>query len=86
VRITAICATPVDETTSDIRATYWISEGDSYEERLRVAKLALPDDIKIWDHQKYMDQPALAPSEAAGFKHLRSWARSFYPEQAAASV
>lgn len=86
VRIIAICATPVDETTSDIRATYWISEGDSYEERLRVAKLALPDDIKIWDHQKYMDQPALAPSEAAGFKHLRSWARSFYPEQAAASV
>ncbi|MEB3065651.1 Rieske 2Fe-2S domain-containing protein [[Mycobacterium] zoologicum] len=86
VRIIAICATPVDETTSDIRATYWISEGNNYEERLRAAKLALPDDIKIWDHQKYLDQPALAPSEAAGFKHLRSWARSFYPEQAAASI
>ncbi|NDJ91350.1 Rieske (2Fe-2S) protein, partial [Mycolicibacter kumamotonensis] len=68
----------------DIFATYWISEGEGYGERLQAAKAALPDDIKIWDHQKYMDQPALAPSEAAGFKQLRSWARSFYPQQTAA--
>ncbi|MCW2652746.1 MAG: Rieske (2Fe-2S) domain protein [Mycobacterium sp.] len=82
VRIISICTTPVDSTTSDIFATYWISEGADYEERLRVAKTALPDDIRIWDHQKYMHRPALAPSEAAGFRQLRNWARSFYPEAA----
>jgi hypothetical protein len=42
--------------------------------------MALPDDIRIWEHQAYMDLPALAPSEAAGFAALRSWASGFYPE------
>jgi 3-ketosteroid 9alpha-monooxygenase subunit A len=82
VRVISICSTPVDETTSDIFSTYWVSAGENYDDRLAVAKSSLPDDIKIWDHQKYMDRPALAPSEAAGFKQLRSWARSFYPETA----
>lgn len=86
VRVIAICATPVDATTSDIFSTYWISDHGDYDERLRVAKLALPDDIAIWDHQRYMDKPALAPSEAAGFKQLREWATSFYPEPAELSV
>jgi 3-ketosteroid 9alpha-monooxygenase subunit A len=86
VRIISICSTPVDATTSDIFSTYWVSEGDDYDERLRVAKASLPDDIRIWDHQKYMEHPALAPSEAAGFKQLRSWARSFYPQEAAHSA
>ncbi|WP_439116723.1 hypothetical protein [Mycolicibacter kumamotonensis] len=31
-----------------------------------------------------MDQPALAPSEAEGFKQLRNWARNFYPQQTTA--
>jgi hypothetical protein len=41
---------------------------------------ALPDDINIWNHQKYLDSPALATSEAAGFRKLRRWAQGFYPE------
>lgn len=80
VRVIAICTTPVDDATSDIFATYWISEGENYDERLRVAKMALPDDIKIWDHQQYLDKPGLAPTEAAGFQRLRHWARGFYPK------
>ncbi|BCO34228.1 Rieske (2Fe-2S) protein [Mycobacterium heckeshornense] len=81
VRVISICATPVDDTTSDIFAGYWIDdESGDFPQRLAVAKQALPQDIQIWDHQCYMDPPGLATSEAAGFKRLRAWARGFYPE------
>ncbi|MGV0654431.1 Rieske 2Fe-2S domain-containing protein [Mycolicibacterium thermoresistibile] len=81
IRVISICATPVDDTHSDIFAGYWISDHtDAFAERLAAAKRALPDDIRIWQHQRYLDQPGLAPSEAAGFKELRAWARSFYPD------
>ncbi|EID11794.1 Rieske 2Fe-2S domain-containing protein [Mycolicibacterium phlei] len=84
VRVISINATPVDDTTSDIFASYWISDegADDFAERLDVAKRALPDDIRIWEHQRYTDKPALAPSEAKGFQELRAWARGFYPEPA----
>lgn len=81
LRVIAICATPVDATTSDIFGTYWISAGEGrHEERLAQAKTALPDDIAVWDTQIYLDPPGLSASEAAGFRKLRTWARSFYPE------
>ena len=86
VRVISICATPVDECTSDIFAGYWIDDqGGDPTERLTAAKQALPDDIMIWEHQRYMDQPALAPTEAAGFRQLREWATSFYPQDESAS-
>ncbi|EUA51568.1 iron-sulfur cluster-binding, Rieske family domain protein [Mycobacterium xenopi 3993] len=81
VRVISICATPVNETTSDIFAGYWIDdESSDFPQRLAAAKQALPQDIEIWNHQRYMDPPGLATSEAAGFKRLRAWARRFYPE------
>lgn len=85
IRVVSICATPVDDATSDIFAGYWISAEeaaapDDFEARLASAKLALPDDIRIWEHQEYLDKPGLAGSEAAGFRALRQWASSFYPE------
>ena len=43
------------------------------------AKRLLPDDIPIWGHQRYLDRPALAPSEAEDFEHLREWSSGFYP-------
>jgi phenylpropionate dioxygenase-like ring-hydroxylating dioxygenase large terminal subunit len=80
-RVIAICATPVDDTTSDIFSTYWIDEASgNYEERLKIAQAALPDDIAIWDHQIYLDPPGLTASEAAGFTQLRNWADGFYPD------
>jgi phenylpropionate dioxygenase-like ring-hydroxylating dioxygenase large terminal subunit len=79
LRVIAVCATPVDATTSDIFGTYWISVGENHDARLEQAKSALPDDIAVWDSQIYMDPPGLSPSEAAGFRKLRDWARSFYP-------
>jgi phenylpropionate dioxygenase-like ring-hydroxylating dioxygenase large terminal subunit len=91
IRVISICATPVDDTTSDIFAGYWISaednaEPDSFQARLESAKLALPDDIQIWEHQLYLEPPGLATSEAAGFRALRRWANRFYPESAAPPV
>jgi 3-ketosteroid 9alpha-monooxygenase subunit A len=91
IRVISICATPVDDTTSDIFAGYWISaeetgEPGSVEVRLESAKLALPDDIRIWEHQLYLEPPALATSEAAGFRALRRWASRFYPESATQPV
>ncbi|MBJ7336359.1 Rieske 2Fe-2S domain-containing protein [Mycolicibacterium sp.] len=88
IRVISICATPVDDTTSDIFAGYWISAEESagpgdFEARLASAKLALPDDIRIWEHQEYLDRPGLAGSEAVGFRALRTWASSFYPEPVA---
>ncbi len=85
IRVISICATPVDDTRSDIFAGYWISEENAegsgdFEARLAAAKLALPQDIRIWEHQMYLEPPGLATSEAAGFRALRRWASGFYPE------
>jgi hypothetical protein len=79
-QIVSVCPTPVDDTTIDIFATYWVSEDLDYDDRLLAVKRLLADDIPIWGHQRYQDDPALAPSEADDFKHLRDWARGFYPD------
>ncbi len=82
IRVISICTTPVDDATSDIFGGYWIdAESGDFAERLAAANLALPDDIRIWDRQQYMDPPGLAPSEAAGFRQLRAWASGFYPDR-----
>ena len=80
MQIVSVCPTPVDETTTDIFATYWVSEDLDYEDRLAAAKQSLPADIAIWSHQRYLDQPGLAPSESDDFVRLRDWARRFYPQ------
>ena len=79
MQIISICPTPVDDTTTDIFATYWVSEDLDYDDRLCAAKRMLPADIDIWAHLRYLDRPALAPSEADDFRQMREWARGFYP-------
>jgi 3-ketosteroid 9alpha-monooxygenase subunit A len=79
-QIVSVCPTPVDHSAIDIFATYWVSEDLDYDDRLAAVKRLLADDIPIWGHQRYQDDPALAPSEAEDFKHLREWARGFYPQ------
>jgi 3-ketosteroid 9alpha-monooxygenase subunit A len=85
----AINTTPVDDETSEIFASYWIQqhEGDqedgSYQRRLDGAKQALPDDIEIWNHQIFLDPPALATEEGKGFRRMRRWADQFYPNSEA---
>jgi hypothetical protein len=85
MRAIAICTTPVDDTRSEIFATYWLerteadADPDHYRARLDDAKASLPDDVAIWHHQRYLEPPGLATSEGAGFRDLRRWAAQFYP-------
>jgi 3-ketosteroid 9alpha-monooxygenase subunit A len=88
VRVIAINTTPVEDGVSEMFATYWIDRHDgddsdsgdgSYRRRLDEAKNALPDDLQIWNHQIYLDPPALATEEGRGFRAMRRWARQFYP-------
>lgn len=86
VRIVTINITPVEDGKTEIFATYWIDrlEGDledgTFQRRLKETESALPDDIEIWNHQIFLDPPALATEEGRGFRRMRRWARSFYPD------
>jgi 3-ketosteroid 9alpha-monooxygenase subunit A len=86
LRCIAINTTPVDDSTTEIFASYWIQQHESdqldgsYQRRLSQAKQALPDDINIWDHQIFLDPPALATEEGRGFRRMRRWAVQFYPK------
>jgi nitrite reductase/ring-hydroxylating ferredoxin subunit len=85
IRVIAINTTPVDDGCTEMLATYWIDrrtgdvEDGSYQRRLDDAKVALPDDLNVWNHQVYLDKPALATEEASGFARLRQWSQQFYP-------
>jgi phenylpropionate dioxygenase-like ring-hydroxylating dioxygenase large terminal subunit len=85
VRVICINTTPVEDGRSEIFATYWIDrgpddpQGDAYRRRLDEAKLALPDDVNIWNHQIFLDPPVLATEEGSGFRRMRSWTKQFYP-------
>jgi hypothetical protein len=88
VRVITINITPVENGRTEIFASYWIDRvpGDlddgSYQRRLDEAKLALPDDIAIWNNQIFLDPPVLATEEGSGFRRIRRWARQFYPGDA----
>jgi 3-ketosteroid 9alpha-monooxygenase subunit A len=85
VRVVCINITPVEDGRTEIFASYWIDrvDGDladgTYERRLAQTKSALPDDIGIWNHQIFLDPPALATEEGRGFRRMRRWASQFYP-------
>ncbi|MCW2784682.1 MAG: hypothetical protein JWP74_1199 [Marmoricola sp.] len=79
VRVISVNTTPVEDGTTEIFTTYWIDRaGGGYERRLDEAKLALPDDLAIWNHQTYIDPPGLATEEGRGFRQMRRWASQFY--------
>jgi 3-ketosteroid 9alpha-monooxygenase subunit A len=90
IRVIAINTTPVDDGCTELFASYWIDRHDgdlddgSYLRRLNEAKSAVPDDLNIWNHQRYLEAPALATDEAPGFARVRRWAGQFYPAAAAA--
>lgn len=51
---------------------------DDDETKSADAAAALPQDIEIWQHQRFVERPLLAPYER-GLAELRSWARAFDP-------
>ncbi|SHN18952.1 hypothetical protein SAMN05443668_103536 [Cryptosporangium aurantiacum] len=80
-----IATTPVDDESTEVFGTYWLEDAPGQRSadrtrRLEEIKRALPQDLEIWNHQIYLDPPALATSEGAGFRRLRRWASSFYPD------
>jgi len=90
-RVVLISTTPVDDDTTEMFGTYWLEDDpDSTpadrERRLAEIKVALPQDLEIWNHQIYLDPPALATSEGAGFRRLRRWTARFYPDAAPAAA
>ncbi|HVV31381.1 MAG TPA: Rieske 2Fe-2S domain-containing protein [Mycobacteriales bacterium] len=84
--MTVIACTPVDDDTTEVFGTYFVEripgdEGtDRYAQRVVGLKAALPDDLKIWNNQRFLERPALATNEAAGFRHIREWGQNFYPD------
>jgi 3-ketosteroid 9alpha-monooxygenase subunit A len=85
VRLVMVNITPVEDGRSEIFGGYWMDRraGDerdgSARRRLEATVPALEDDIVIWNHQIFLDPPALATEEARGFRRMRRWARQFYP-------
>lgn len=87
VMMVLIAATPVeDDGTTEVFGTYWPQElstdatTGAHMERIAQAKEALPEDLVIWEHQLFRAAPALATSEGAGWRRIRSWSEAFYPE------
>jgi nitrite reductase/ring-hydroxylating ferredoxin subunit len=90
-RVSCIAVTPVDDATSEMFGTYWLEElpgstAQHRQQRLDLIKGALPEDILIWENQKWLDPPGLATSEGAGFRAFRRWSRKFYPDSTVASA
>lgn len=87
-----LSTTPIDDTTSELFQTVWLEElpGDdapnAIELRLHRATAQLPNDIAIWQHQRFENPPALATREGRAYNDLRSWARQFYPTGYGAAV
>lgn len=85
---TWVNVTPIDDEVCTLRSTVWLpkrdpSDGPVVPEKLRkrmdMANRQVERDLNIWSHQIYLDPPALATIEAAGYTALRRWSRRFYP-------
>lgn len=86
---TIVACTPVDEDTAILRSTVWVPKRDKSEgpvipegrlqKRMDMANKQVLRDLNIWEHQVYLDPPALAALESKGYRTLRSWSKRFYP-------
>jgi phenylpropionate dioxygenase-like ring-hydroxylating dioxygenase large terminal subunit len=80
-----LATTPIDDTSSELFQTVWLEElpgddsADVLGSRLGAATAQLPNDIVIWQHQRFEDPPALATREGRAYTDLRLWAKQFYP-------
>lgn len=80
-----LATTPIGDTKSELFQTVWLEKlpGDdasgAVAARLAAATAQLPNDIVIWQHQRFEDPPALATREGRVYTDLRLWSRQFYP-------
>lgn len=84
---TLAATTPVDEHTSDHRATVWVprrrGDGSPLDENIRDrwAKQQISQhsaDFPVWENMTYLAKPAFAATEVKGFRALRQWIEGQY--------
>lgn len=79
---------PIDETYSDLRMCNFVprhtpeAEVPTERERKRIEHLRrqVDNDLRVWEHMRYVTRPPLPPEEAKCYMALRRWAVSFYPD------
>jgi hypothetical protein len=80
-----LSTTPIDDSHSDLLLTTWIRRVEGDEDgtssavmaRYAAAAAALPQDIEIWSHQRYVERPLLASYEGRSLGDFRKWTRQF---------
>jgi hypothetical protein len=79
-----ISVTPINGVQSTVRQTIFVEriEGEESEQlaaRFAAVASVLPEDVVIWEHQRFLQPPGLQTEEAHLFRTLRSWVRTFEP-------
>jgi len=80
-----ISVTPVDAQTSTLRQTLFVEkiDGESDDERsarIKAIESVFPEDLAIWQHQRFIEPPSLQTHEAKLFRTMRRWALTFEPK------
>jgi hypothetical protein len=80
-----ISVTPVDAQTSTLRQTLFVEkiDGESDDERsvrIKAIESVFPEDLAIWQHQRFIEPPSLQTQEAKLFRMMRRWALTFQPK------
>ncbi|MGO9104100.1 MAG: Rieske 2Fe-2S domain-containing protein [Mycobacterium sp.] len=80
-----ISVTPVNAHESTLRQTLLVErlpdEGDDARAaRVKAIESVFPEDLAIWQHQRFIEPPALQTQEAKMFRTMRRWAQTFQPK------
>jgi len=78
------CSTPIDDETTHVTFLFTLRNPDRDEHTTRVARAfvdsvsrEIGQDIPIWEHKRYVPNPALAPTEKPILEYRR-WYEQFY--------
>lgn len=80
-----ISVTPVNAHESTLRQTLFVEKipGESDDQRsarINAIESVFPEDLAIWQHQRFIEPPSLQTQEAKLFRTMRRWVRTFYPK------
>ena len=81
-----LTATPVDDTLSDLRVSYFLPRDPASPDRMpqrqrdfaRHTIELFEQDARIWRHQVFVQRPVFARQDIAGYTALRRWSEQFY--------
>lgn len=81
--------TPVSPYESELRSTTWIpktrSDGSPIDEAgrdrwVRQQNSQVDADLRIWNHQNYIQKPPLERTEVSAMRAFRKWSKQFYDD------